>query len=335
MFNAAIAAAAEAAPIVAPKKPVVPGLQVHVDGDYLAYFASGNDETEPGMARLNALSIIEGFKDAIGAETAVVHSTASGSHKGERYLAATVKPYQGQRDPGRKPKNYGYLREWLLNYAGEDYRSKVWSSREADDGIGACARFAVDQGRLDGIATADKDMRMLPGLHIDWKDRTLVTEVPHGTFATIGKNGKLYGLKWFWLQMLMGDTADNCPGIEYVFIETVSGKAPERMSKCGEKTAEKLLTGIDNSDDAGRAVIDIYRRSYRGMANQDRPGSTYADDRFVEQACLMWMRLGNGAAINDFRDHIGHLFDDHLHAATDRLVTRIGEAREALDNLRS
>lgn len=332
MTNPFAAAAAEQAQSEAikavDKVPVVPGRKVHIDGDYLCYYASGNDETEPGMARLNALDFIQRAKDYTGSEKAVLHLTASGCHKGERYLAATVKPYQGQRSSDRRPKNWRYLREWGTGYKGAEFVSKVWSSREADDGIATCAEYAVRQGRLDAIATADKDMQMLPGVHLDWKDHSILTEVPPDTYEVIGKNGKVYGLRWFWLQMLQGDSADNIPGLEYAFFSVVPGK-PERMNKVGPKTAENLLRGIRSHDEAAQAVLDLYVRSYRGT------GDGY--DRFCEQACLLWMRRGNKADVLDFMDYMPRETDHRmeLFAASRRLDDRIKAARAALDEARS
>lgn len=333
MYDAAIAAAAAGAPMVQAQVPTVPGLTVHVDGDYLAYYASGNDETDAGTARLNALGLIDYFKARVGADKVVVHNTARGCHKGERYLVATVKPYQGQRDSGRKPKNHGYLQEWLMNYEGPAFASKTWSSREADDGFGACSHFAIgQQPGYAALATADKDMRMLPGLHVTWKTGQ-VTRVDPGAYSVIGEDGKQYGLKWFWLQMLQGDTADNCPGLEFTFMQTVPG-APERMVKVGEKTAEKLLAGCSTTDEAGYTVLQHYMRGYRGQ------GPEVAFDRFCEQAALMWMRLGNDAAVCDFAHHNGHqringFFPQGLWDAVERLEKRVKIARHEINTFGS
>jgi len=331
-FAGAIASAAAEAPTLRQYPDKVAGLVCHIDGDYLAYYGSGNDETEPGMARSNSVAIINEFVALTGASSAVVHNTASGCHKGERYLCATVKPYQGQRDGNRKPKNYGYLRDFLLNYSGPAFRSKTWATREADDGFGAVSYYAAGnpaQAGYAALATADKDMRMLPGLHVDWTKKCLTTVKP-GDYCVIGPNEKIYGLKWFWLQMLMGDAADNCPGLEFAFLSTVPGK-PERMTRVGEKTALKLLEQIDNGDDAYRCVAELYRRGYYGR------GSDFANDRFVEQASLMWMRTGTNAEVLDFAQHrhaggFSHLFDQDMWDACERLDKRVKEQRAALNH---
>lgn len=330
MFDEAIAAAAEAAPHKEVVAPLVPGLTVHIDGDYLAYHASGNDDCTPGQARQNALDRISYFRSRIGAEHVVMHNTAKGCHKGERYLIATVKPYQGQRDGGRKPKNHAYLQDWLQGYEGPAFRAKNWTSREADDGIGACSHHAIGTATgYAGIATADKDMRMLPGVHINWKSGQ-VTRVNPGDYDVRGEDGKQYGLKFFFLQMLMGDTADNCPGLEQYRHNNPDGTL-KAFKRCGEKTAEQLLARCTKTAHASVAVINYYIAGYNSSLE-------FALDRYCEQAALMWMRLGNDAAVADFARHMGHsrinhCFDNAVWAAVERLETRVQLARKSLNSL--
>lgn len=312
-----IALAAEYEPAEYVPPAVVPGRRVHVDGDYLAYKAAGSDRTSAGTARSNALALIKDFKRRTGSESAVVHLTSKGCHKGERYLCATVKPYQGQRKDDYKPVNWEYLRIWLEAYEGDHFRKKLWSSREADDGIAASAQYAAKQGGLDGIATADKDMRMLPGIHVTWPvgwdDPVRVFEVPNDTYSLVG-DGKQYGMKWFWLQMLQGDTADNIPGLEYVW-EHVKKYGEERMNKCGPKTAENYLRGTKDSAEAQRIVTELYDKCYRGR------GADVGADRFVEQASLLWLRRGKTADVLDFMDWIEPA--PEIEAAAQRLYERV------------
>lgn len=323
-FASAIAASAAADAIEVTALPKVVGRVAHIDGDYLCYYSSGNDECTPGNARANALQFVQRSLDRTGSNKAVMHLTAANCHKGERYLAATVKPYQGQRS-GRKPKNWEYLRTFLESYTGDAFQSKIWASREADDGIAACARFAVKSGRLDAIVTADKDMRMLPGVHLCWKDHNILTEVPDNTWSIYGEDGKIYGDKWFWLQMLHGDTADDIPGLEYVFSGGDGTGKPLKQSKVGPKTAEQLLGGVVDNVEAYDIVSKSYWRSYRGQADQ------LGYDRFVEQACLLWLRQDNTAEVTSFAQKWGYLFDDKMWAAVQRLDQRVKHARAHLN----
>lgn len=314
-LKAKIARAAEAAPQFGPGTfpATVPGRVLHYDGDYLAYYAAGNDDTEPGRARQSAMARIETARLRTGSESVILHLSASGCTKAHRFLIATVKPYQGQRS-GRKPRNWQYLREVLEHYEGGKFRPKVWVTREADDGMAFCAYEAARKSAseyLAAIGTRDKDMRMLPGVHINWTTLER-TEVPLGAYDVIGTDGLQYGLKWFYLQLLQGDTADNIPGLPKLF-----GAA------CGPATAEKYLTGTVTAEDAYDRVQTAYADHY---------GTGWAD-ALVEQAGLLWLRTDAQASIRN----IAEAFPDcpHVSKAVDRLVERVTTELNELEEIKS
>lgn len=274
-FAALAAAAAEAAPMVA-FTPTVPGRELRVDGDGLAYYCSGNDECEPGTARFNLAEKLRKAQLACGAERVVILLTASGSHKGYRYAVARVKPYQGQRSGGRRPKNWEFLRNLLAERAFDNatISTRVTGHAEADDLFGQYGEDIV-------IHTQDKDMRMLPGIHLDWVSNQMVT-VPEGCWA-ITANDKVYGRKWFWLQMLHGDTADNVPGLlKYL-------SAAGTLKPCGEVGAGHALGTASNDTEACNAVVSHYKACY---------GDRWPVE-ILEQGILLWMR----------RDDASHVFN--------------------------
>lgn len=340
MFHEAIKAAAEAAPHEVATVALIPGLELHVDGDYLAYYASGNDDTAAGEARLNAIGLIDKFRSMSGAERVVVHNTAKGCHKGERYLVATIKPYQAQRKAGRKPKNHEYLQDWLQGYEGDLFRSKTWTSREADDGIAACAHFAI--GKAPGyvvIATADKDLRMLPGMHINWQTKQLIRVNP-GDYDVLGEDGKQYGLKFFFQQLLMGDTADHIPGLPE--FRSTDAKGNLKYKLLGEKTAQALLDDCPDTKSAVEQVCDLYFLSYHRdalncMSRRNVEFTQWAD-RLAEQAALLWMRCGLEGSLVDFAAHNGHshvAWPQPIITAAMRLQERVSLARAKINELGS
>lgn len=304
-FAALVAQAAAANPMPMTNVPApTEGLVVHVDGDYCAYYCAGNDDTNPGQARRNLLGRLESVQRASGATSVLVHLTDRASTKGERFLAATVKPYQGQRNSGRKPRNWEVLREYMETYDGDKFVVKNWRTREADDGMAYVAHAAAKSNKLAVIATADKDMRMLPGRHVVWKTMQIL-DVPFGAFEVIGPESKVYGHKWFWLQMVQGDTADNIPGIPLK----------------GEAFANALLRDIDNNFDAQVAVIGAYEQKYK---------DEWAD-RFVEQACLLWLRTDRHAGLLDFTSIMET--SPRVDEACERLCDRVATLRAEADEL--
>ena len=278
--------------------PVVPGRRVHIDADMLAYQCGGNDETDVATSRRILKSKIDLFKDASGAEGVLLHLTASGSTKGDRAVVAYTKPYQGQRK-GHRPKNWQYLRDYMAD--GVAGPVKQWYDREADDGFG----FISANCPLDVIATRDKDMRMLPGLHLNWDTYELV-HVPADVFATEAC-GKLYGHKWFWTQMLWGDAADNIPGLP---------KHPDFPRGVGEVAASKLLAFADDDASATQAVAQAYKAHW---------GDEWAD-RYVEQASLLWIRRTNQAPIAEWAAYLP--YGTQLKEAVGRMLERVNKLKE-------
>lgn len=299
---AKMAAAAKPMPLVNVPAPT-PGLVAHVDGDYCAYYCAGNDDTDPGAARRNLLQRIDSIRFASGATKVIVHITDRASTKGDRFIVATVKPYQGQRKTGQRPRNWEVLREYMEGYDGDRFQVKSWNTREADDGMAYVAVSAASAGKLAVICTADKDMRMLPGRHVVWKTKQLV-EVPFGCFELV-HDELVYGHKWFWLQMLQGDGADNIPGIPGV----------------GEGIADKLLRGVESNEEAYSIVSGAYLKKY----DEQWP------DRFVEQAMLLWLRTDRHAHLMDFMTLMP--WARSIEAAGMRTVQRVEAHRREMEAL--
>lgn len=278
--------------------PVVKGRRVHIDADMLAYQCGGNEDTDVATSRRILKSKIDLFKDAAGAESILLHMTASGSTKGDRAVVAYTKPYQGQRK-GHRPKNWQYLRDYMAD--GVAGPIKQWYDREADDGFG----FISANCPLDVIATRDKDMRMLPGWHLNWDTYELVY-VPSEVFG-VEHGGKLYGHKWLWTQMLWGDAADNIPGLP---------KHPDFPRGVGEVAASKLLAFADDDASAAQAVAQAYKAHW---------GDEWAD-RYAEQASLLWIRRTQQAPINEWAQFLP--VGPQLTAAVARMLTRVNLLKE-------
>ena len=278
---------------------VVPGRVLSIDADMLAYQCGGNEETTVSQSRDWTVHLIHRLTNAVGAEKVMLHLTGDGSTKGDRYLVAQRKPYQGNRKSGRKPKNHGYLRDWMATGQGE-WPVKVWLDREADDGMCYMAYNVKDHW----IATRDKDMRMIPGGHVNWQTGE-TTWFDKGTYDHRAW-GLQFGLKWFWLQMLMGDTADNIPNVVRLF---------------GEAKANKALADADGHIAAYDIVTGLYREHHKG---------NWAD-AFVESAALLWMRTNKYAQVTQFLDYmpgLGHQGMKQILIAADNLAEQVNTMKE-------
>lgn len=292
-------------------REVVEGQPLHVDGDYLAYYCAGNDETSVGMARQNVLDRLARAKEVSGSARVIVHLSDHACDKGLRYHIAGSgikgsKEYQAQRGGSGKPKNWEYIREYLETYEGDAFTVMNWVDREADDAMAYVSEAAYKINRPGAVYTADKDMRMFAGLHIVWKTFQMV-EIPPGTFDVVFVD-KQYGHKFFWYQMIAGDSADNIPGVP----------------SCGEKAANKLLEDVRCNQSAYEQVVELYKTKL---------GEHYADF-FVEQAMLLWMRTDKRGSMKDFLTMPAHpdadgavVWEQDILRAVDRMMKRVPDAR--------
>lgn len=304
-LGALMAAAGERSPMpdAKPVRQHNPRVIAHVDGDYMAYFAAGSENCSAGDARRNVLSRCAQLKHITGAGKVVMHLTHAASTKGDRFLAATTQPYQGQRGHSRKPNNWAFLREWMETYEGDAFTPKIWMTREADDGIAYVNEgAALHHNILHVVHSADKDMRMFCGVHCDW-DSYDITEVPYGTYDIVGDNGLQYGHKWFWMQMLHGDTADHIPGLPGV----------------GKVTAEQLLFGTESN----REAVQLVSGKYSEVLGADWRKT------FAEQAVLLWMRTDRDAELLDVLSL--DVFGPQLKQAFYDLAEDVNEKRAILE----
>ena len=261
---------------------------LHGDGDYAAYYFAGNDDTPLGAAKANFEQSFISAGALVGApaNNVIVHITDPMSDKGGRYKIATVKDYQGQRTHAQRPKNWQALRDWMHDgLPGTNLRVVNWTDREADDGAAFMAQADWDAGRRPGIYSRDKDWRIFGGNHVRWTDFELVV-VPPGAFEVVDNEGNVYGHKFFWLQMLQGDGADNIPGLERLVYTNSKGKLADK--NCGEVCAAGVLAGVQDNAEAYARVAHEYEEFYG-------PGW---EVKFAEQAMLLWMRNTSNAVDN-------------------------------------
>lgn len=228
-----------------------PGRTLIVDADGPAYVAAATVKTlGTGLRKFQQIILTQMF--LAQAERAELHLTASTSHKAGRFNVIAAKPYQGNRDGKSKPALLEPLRQAIAHESNwlPEYDATMHHLLEADDGMIQSAYRLGDSGV---IWSDDKDLRMTPFLYFCKKTNQIIKVggfgslyldfTPSGTKKCLG-----YGKKFFWAQMMMGDTADNIQGVKLL-----QGKL------CGPDGTFKYLDPIEDESAAANAVIDAYR----------------------------------------------------------------------------
>ena len=304
--------------------PMIAGRVLQVDADQACYLAGCYDDEPFAYAKRTFASLIETWRLQAGAEKCILHLT--GDNKGGRFTIATVKQYQANRK-GPKPLHLPALRAWVqATYTNTIYHH----DQEADDGMAQANYAACTAGDVDRsvICTADKDLRMCSGRHLDQKTGELILVNGYGSiYLTEGKSRviKGYGTSFFWAQLLMGDIADNIPGlvgigpttlVKYPAFHTKaleklldqcespdlakSDKAAAKIESlkhksCGAVAAYTILENCTNDLQALNAVVAAYRAHYgtEVFEHISWDGTVHMRTEghmLLEQAKLLWMR---------------------------------------------
>lgn len=271
-------------PAVREAVPVVSGRRLHVDGDMMAYLAGGGEDTSIATSRAMFTGKLNSMVRATGCSEIVLHLTVSGCLKGNRPLYSVTQPYQEQRAGKQRPKNWAWVRDFMLS-KNEMFKTMQWDDREADDGLG----FAAMYSDKNVISSGDKDLQTKTGWHCDWVTPELFY-VPHGTYEFIGPRDKMYGDKWLLMQLLMGDTADHIPGMGRGY---------------GPATAAKALAGTTCKQEGMNAVANEYVRKF---------GADKGIERLAEQFFLLYIRDTRHAPDNEWMDWLPQGYP-HLKAA--------------------
>jgi len=247
-----------------------------VDGDILLYesaFAGQDKET----GEIHSFDYVREIFDeklaticrAVEADSSHIYLTGDNNF---RLTIAKTKPYKGTRHE-EKPWHYENLRAYLSALPNVT----ITDGYEADDAmcIEQCKRL---EAKDTIICSRDKDLRMCPGFHYGWEhgnqpeffpewvDRIGNIELAEKFSEVTQKTTKKIkgtGLKFFYSQLITGDTVDNIPG----------------LPKAGPVVAFDNLNGCNTDGDMYKCVSQLY---------QGKLGDNW-EEYLSEQAQLLWM----------------------------------------------
>lgn len=246
-----------------------PGVTLILDGDGPCYRATSSAaKLETAIRRFETEVLTTMF--LTGCTDVEIHLTPKHCLKCDRALYPSAKPYQGNRKGKAKPPLLEVLRHHLLTVGlphREDWRIQGSAYFEADDTMMMSSYRLQEQGL---IWSDDKDLCITPYPYWMAKSaRASVLDSPFGFITlTCTSTGSLkiigHGRKFFWTQMLMGDSADNIQGLK-----RLNGKL------CGPAGAYAALEKMEDE----RACAEFVLRAFQ--ANQQNP---------LAEAELLWLR---------------------------------------------
>lgn len=226
------------------------GKTLIIDGDGPAYAAAATVKTVPTGLRRFQTKILE-YIFMAGCSDAEVFLTHEECTKAGRFNVLGFKPYQGQRSSSAKPPLLSQVREIAYEEGSmEQFNVHMETAVEADDAMIMLAYYLKENGV---IRSEDKDLRMTPYPYYEIERGEVMPSDPFGELwmsETTAGQKKCLGrsLKFFWAQMLMGDSADNIRGLD-----KYNGK------NIGPVDTFKLLDPIKDIEALCNTVIDGYR----------------------------------------------------------------------------
>lgn len=249
---------------------LVNGRVCHIDADFTAYIVACDTVAElrgekpmrdMGTKRAQVKDFAEMIARQAGAEKYVLHITPSASTKGGRADQVVQQEYQASRADKEAPRDLAAIR----GYMGENLPCVVHMDQEADDGL-AQANYNAEDRNLSVIASKDKDLRMVPGLHLNM-DKYELVEVPHGDFGYLEvddtKSTKKvvgYGPAFFFAQCIMGDQADWIKGLPFIPArQAMKMKPTQAFIKDRDKYLAVKGSGTPEEEAAKEKVLNYFR----------------------------------------------------------------------------
>jgi hypothetical protein len=223
-----------------------------VDGDIIVYsvaFAAKDDPVP--FALKSTRSACEQIMLDINADSIEIFLTGKGNY---RIGLDPYYPYKGTRN-SEKPAHFQPIRDYMV----ENLNAVIVDGEEADDAMGY---HAVQNGW--GIATLDKDLDGVPGWHYNWRRKEVYMVGPEDAD------------RFFYKQLLTGDSTDNIPGL---------------FKRTGVKAMKKTYETLEVMDDP-KEMYEHVRQVYCDAVAQQRMSSDIDDiERWLlTQARSLWIR---------------------------------------------
>lgn len=198
------------------------------DGDIVAYRpAASCEKAGPDGVRVPVESLEIGIARADELMHRILYETGATSYRiflsgGENFRHHIYPQYKANRASLPRPEYLQPIREHLV----KAWNAEVVVNIEADDAMG------IYQTQDTIICSIDKDMLQVPGRHYNFVKNE---------FYDIND---VDGRRHFWLQMIMGDRADNVPGYDGLMRQKVPKFLMPKITSLEEATTDEEMEAI-------------------------------------------------------------------------------------------
>jgi len=248
-------------------------LTLLIDGDLIVYsgcciFNADDSDTQKRLITKHIKKKVSDYCEAAGATSYIMFVTPK-----VNFRDFIVDDYKANRIGVERPVNLAWAKRWAVDNLNTHFEMGM----EADD------LLAMHQTNDTIIWSEDKDLRQVPGKHLDHNSQKVIEITPYGVLEDRGKKVYFTGAIGFLYQLLVGDGADYIVGCGHraTAVWKTGAKAGQeyiRRKGVGHKQACKALIGLEL--DAAQAVVeDFYELEF---------GDEWRE-RMEEQANLLFM----------------------------------------------
>lgn len=196
-------------------------MKVLIDSDIVLHrIGFTTQDVDPGIAVWRCKELLTSILLETGANAYQLWLSDSSENGFRRKIYPEYKANRIQP----KPKHYDLLKEYMI----KDWDARIALEMEADDALG------IEQDDTTVIASIDKDLLQVPGLHYNFvkKEWDEITPVE--------------GIRNFYIQVLTGDSTDNIKG----------------CIKIGAVKALQALVGKGTEEQMFNRVRELYLEQY-------------------------------------------------------------------------
>jgi len=201
-------------------------MQALIDGDIVVYANAASAELDPvEVAYMRIDQMMHSILDTTNSDTFRVFLSGSNNFRHEIYPE-----YKANRKDMVDPRWRSACKEYLVR----EWDAEITDGYEADDALG------INQTADTIIATVDKDLDMVPGLHYSW---------PIVRGGAVVREGKIYevseieGIRSFYRSLLVGDRTDNIFGVDGI----------------GKVKAAKAIDCLETEEEMFEKVAELYQ----------------------------------------------------------------------------